>query len=223
MASKGNKRYIKSLNSPRFFAIHRKGNKYVVRQNPGRHSGSRSIALSLAVRKMGAAENAMEAERIIRSGLVSVNGAARREPKFPVGLNDMISAGGEDRSISIDSNGKIVMSKGKAGEARIYKIVGKYKERKGAVMLRLNDGSVFKAGKEEANVDDSVSLSGKERRILRLGEGSSCSVIEGVHVGSAGTVKSIKPGSKHRQKSAVIETNEGATFETLVKNIIVTG
>ena len=38
MAEKGNSRYMKRLNAPEYFGIHRKEHAYVTKPNPGRHT-----------------------------------------------------------------------------------------------------------------------------------------------------------------------------------------
>ena len=88
-------------------------------------------------------------------------------------------------------------------------------------MLRLHDGTALN-GSADANVNDSVALSeGKMSKLIKLGPGAKCEVIDGVHVGKTGTVKEISAGSMHRTKSVLVEQHNGTTFETLVKNIIV--
>ena len=219
MANKGSSGHIKRLNAPKYFFIRRKGNKYIIKQNPGRHTLERSVALSLIVRKLDIAPTRFESDRVIKDGLVSVNGKKIKEPKFPVGLNDAISIGSDNYIIGIDSKGHISISA--SGNAQIFKVVGKYKNKGNSIMLRLHDGRVV-AGNLEIKVDDSVSLS--ERKIgkaIKLESGSKCRVIDGVHVGIEGRIKEINAGSMYRQKSVVVEQQNGRAFETLVKNIIV--
>lgn len=123
MANKGGSGHIKRLDAPRYFSISRKnGGRYVVRQNPGRHTMERSVALSLVLIKMGFASNSAESGRIIRGGTVAVNGTATREPKFPVGLSDIIAVGKESRMLGISGKGQLTMSE---PESQIYKVMGK--------------------------------------------------------------------------------------------------
>ena len=222
MANKGGRGYIKRLNAPKYFAIHRKENKYVIRQNPGRHTLQRSIALTLMMAKVGAGTRRSEYEKVIKDGNVKVNGNVVKEPKYPVGLNDMVSVGSENYSINIDSRGH--MTANKADKAtQVYKVIGKYKYRKNQMMLRLHDGRAVKAAKD-ANVNDSVVLAGSSvSKVMKLDSGSKCEVIEGVHVGKSGTVSEIRAGNMHKQKSVIVEPSNGQKFETLVKNIIVVG
>lgn len=221
MAKKGNSSYIKRLYAPKYFAVHRKEYKYVIKQNPGRHTLEKSVALSLLVNKMELAGTRAESKRIIIEGNISVNGKVVREPKFPVGLNDVVSAAKESYLIGIDRKGHIQLEKAKDSASQIYKIIGKYVSSGKHIMLRLHDGRSVK-GSADAKVNDSVVLSnGNISKVIKLGQGSKCEVIDGVHVGTVGTVTKISEGNMHKQKSVTIEPEGREQFDTLVKNIIV--
>lgn len=221
MANKGSSGYIKRLYAPRFFAIHRKEHAYVVKQNPGRHSLQKSVALSLLVSKLNLSSTMQEANRIIKGGLVKVNGNVVKDPKFPVGLNDAIGVGPDAYTIGINERGQIQIGSGEKDGAQVYKVVGKYKDRGNQIMLRLHDGRAIR-GKLDVKVNDSVMLSGKDlSKVLKLDKGAKCKIIDGVHVGMFGTIKETIKGNMHKQQSVKVEQKNGESFETLVRNIIV--
>lgn len=226
MANKSNTRHIKRLNAPRFFNIHRKQHVYVVKPNPGRHSLKSCVPLSLAVQKLELAQNASDARQIIKSGAVLVNNTKVKEPKYPVGINDIIEVPSAAKcfSIGIDASGRITFESLKKADynALTYKVVGKFKAPKGTIMLRLHDGSMMK-GSNDIKVNDSVVTDQKKTTIERIGmqPDARCKVIDGAHVGSRGTIGEIKQGSIKRHASVVIKSDEGESFETLVKNIMV--
>jgi small subunit ribosomal protein S4e len=223
MAGKGNSRYLKRLNAPRYFGVHRKENAYVTKPNPGRHTLDKCVPLSLAAIKLSIAHNNREAFKVIKTGAVAVNGKAIKEPKYPVGMEDHISGGGETYKIGVNRQGKVQFSKVPKSEgAMLYKVIGKYKERGKRTMLRLHDGSVIEANQEIAVNDSVVVRNNAIEKRLKLEPGASCSVIDGVHVGTRGKIGSIIPGSMHKQKSLVVE-GESGRLETLVGNIMVTG
>lgn len=220
MANKGGSGYIKRLNAPKYFAIHRKEHKYVIKQDPGRHSLKKSVALGLLMAKLGVGTIRKEYEKALRDGLVKVNGMTIKEPKYPVGLNDVVSIGDESYAIKVNEHGQLAANKDRGGK-QFYKVVGKYKYKNNEMMLRLHDGTIVKGG-NDANVNDSVTLSGTSiSKIIKLDSGSKCEVIDGVHVGKSGKISEIRPGSMHKQKSVIVEPESGAKFETVVKNIIV--
>jgi small subunit ribosomal protein S4e len=227
MAKMGNVRHIKSLNAPLFFGIHRKGNIYVTKPNPGRHSLPRSVSLSLMLERLSLASNNSDAERVLKSGKILVNSKPVKEPHYPVGLNDAIEIKGENRYFRVGVNNKGRMSveetKKPDYESMLYKVTGKYKAPSSALMLRLNDGRVVK-GKKEINVNDSVmiNLKGEVSKVLKLDVGARCIVADGVHVGSSGSIKGLVAGTLHRRQSVTVQQSDGKEFDTLVKNIMVT-
>ena len=93
MGGKGNSRYMKRLNAPRYFGVHRKEHAYVTKPNPGRHTLDKCVPLSVAVIKLSLANNNREAFKVIKTGAVMVNSRVIREPKYPIGMEDHISAG----------------------------------------------------------------------------------------------------------------------------------
>lgn len=228
MAGKGNKRHIKTLNAPKYLDMHSKESAYVVRPNPGRHVLKRSVALVLALRKMGVVEESFIAKKVLNSGKVKVNGNVVRNPRYPVGLNDVIEITDEGKAyrVGISKKGKVSFEEAKQGEEMLYKVIGKYKGKKGQLMLRVHDGSNIKADKgNEISTGDSVVLDkdGKIAKAIRLAVDAECRIIDGVHVGEQGKIIEIKKADQHKEQSATIESKSGEKFETVVRNLIVTG
>ncbi|MGD0729165.1 MAG: S4 domain-containing protein [Candidatus Micrarchaeaceae archaeon] len=223
MGNKGSSGYIKRLNAPKYFSVHRKEHKYIIKQNPGRHTLQKSIALTVVLEKLDLTANRREADKIIKNGLVKVNSKTIKNQRYPIGLNDFIEIGKEKYVVNINERGQILIKKIEKEEHQVYKIVGKYKYRKNVIMLRLHDGSIIKEGeKSDANVNDSIAIANKKvSKIIKLSAGSKCEIIDGVHVGKTGKIKSISEGNIHKVKSVVVEQSNGNSFETLVKNIIV--
>lgn len=212
---------MKRLNSPEFFGIHRKERAYITKPNAGRHNLGTCIALSLAARKLGVADTTEEANRAIRQKAFKLNGKIITEPKYPIGIGDILETGGESYRIWINQQGKVSFEKAKSQDP-LYKVVGKYKDKKDKPMLRLHDGSVVDA-KSDIAVNDSVIIKdGKIETTFKLAPGARCSVVDGVHVGAEGTVVNLVEGTMHKTRSLVIESGS-SKFETLVRNIIVTG
>ncbi len=212
---------MKRLNSPEFFGIHRKEFAYITKPNAGRHSLRRCIALSLAARKLGVADTTTEADKAIKSKAFKVNGKIITEPKYPVGIGDIVETGGEAYKLWINVQAKITFEPTKNKEP-LYKIIGKYKDKSNKLMLMLHDGSVM-AAKSDIAVNDSVVLkNGKIEKTIKLAPGALCAVVDGVHVGSEGTIVNLVEGTMHKPRSLVVESGS-SKFETLVRNIMVTG
>ena len=227
MGKKGNVRHFKSLSAPLFLGIHRKGSVYVTKPNGGRHTIDRSISLVMLVKRLGVAPaNNTETERVIRRGLILVNSKVIREPSYPVGLNDIIEVANEKKYYKIAINDRahieIVDIQKPDYDSMLYKVTGKYKARKEAVMLRLHDGSVVK-GVKGVDVNDSVIVNSKGAvsKVLKLEKGAKCIVIDGVHAGASGKITDMIEGTLHMRHSATIQQKDGKEIITIVKNMMV--
>lgn len=222
MASKGNDRHMKALESPTYMGVHRKASKYVMKARAGRHSRERSLPVTVFLKREGLVASTSDAVKLLRDGKVLLNGKRIRDPKYPIGLSDVVTVGEEHYSVGINSNAKAVFSRTDRASETIYKLVRKYKGRKGRIMFGLHDGSVVE-GSNSAGVNDSVRLSGtKVAGVLKLQKGAKCVVIAGVNVGAEGTVEGVKEGNMHSDKSVTV-ASKGGTFETTVRNVMVTG
>ena len=106
------KNHLKRLNAPKRWKIKRKGLKFVTKQMPGPHKMDRSIPLNIVIRDLlKYANTAREVKNILNNKTVLINGVRRKEPKFPVGLFDVmeIKDTGEYFRVVLDKKGKIVL------------------------------------------------------------------------------------------------------------------
>ena len=216
------------MTTPKYLGIGKKQNAYVIKPRAGRHTLGRSIALSLLLRKLGMADTAKDAAKIIKTGNVLVNKKVVKDVKFPIGLSDIIEIPEAKKciSVSIDERAHIETKEKDSAEygSQLFKVIGKYKTHDNQIMLRLHDGSVIKADKK-VMVNDSVALNDKGAmgKVFSLQNGAKCFVINGVHVGTSGLVKSLVNGTIQTEASVLIKPEQGEEFETLVKNIMITG
>lgn len=216
------------LAAPKYFGIYRKHQRYVIKPNPGRHSMERCVPILLVAKKLGVSQGSVEAANAIKNGLMLVNGKPVREVKFPVGLNDLIEFKGTGKYciIGIEKHGRITFEELKKAdyENQLFRVIGKYMSGNKQIMIRLHDGSNAK-GNKDIKVNDSVIIDSKRSVKMRvpLQVGAQCFVISGVHVGTKGSISSIKEGTEKRDASVIIKPGSGEEFETIVKNIMVTG
>jgi small subunit ribosomal protein S4e len=226
MANKGRSRHMTSLAAPKYFGIERKEHKYISKPNAGRHTLDRSLSLMLSLKRLGFASSSSDAKKVISSGIVSLNGRKMSEPKFPVGLSDTLEVKGKAYRISIDRLSKVAFEEVKKPDydSQLYRVIGKYKARKGQIMLRLHDGRIVKSD-NKVRVNDSVIVDsrGAVKKVLGMDVGAECFVFSGVHVGTNGKIKAITPGNAKREASAVVSPRSGDEFETIIKNVMVVG
>ena len=86
------KKHLKRLPAPRSWTIPRKTDFWVVKPSPGPHPIDTSVPLGLILRDMlKVCANAREARHILNGRGVLVDGRAVTDPKFPVGLMDVLT------------------------------------------------------------------------------------------------------------------------------------
>lgn len=224
MGRKGNKRHLKSLYSPIYYAISKKNNKYTTKMTCGRHNKNKAIPLILFIRnKLKLSSKKTEIVKIINEGLIKINEKEIKDYRYPIGLNDIISIDklNKNYKISIDDkahfNFEEIDKKDKL--LRICKVVRKYKVKKDIIMLGLHDGTNIK-GTSDIYVNDSVIINEKKEinKILPLKKNAKCFIIDGVHVGDSGILDEIKSIENKKQ---VIIKKQDIEFETSLKNIMI--
>ena len=219
---------MKSLNAPRFFGVAKKEHTYTAKPRAGRHSLDKSVALQTILKKTELFSGTAEAVKSIKAMQIAVNGKKVNDPKYSVGLNDIISIEPIDKKffIGISKQGRSTISEQKKGsEQRHAKVIGKYLTRGKKLMLRLHDGSIMAAPAPSIAVGDTIEFSetNEFKRHLPTKAGAQCMVIDGVHVGVEGKIINIKKGTMHSSAVATIEQNNGEKFDTIVENIITIG
>ena len=228
MSGKGNNRHIKRLAASRYIKVSKKTSAYVAKPLPGRHSGDSSIALVTVIKeKLGLASTSRETRRIMRAGNIIVNGKEIKEEKYPVGYSDTIhmKGSGETFVVGVGRHGTFSVEKASKEIAQPFKVIGKYKARKGKDMIRLHDGRTM-AAVAGVSVNDSVVLGAdmSVKEVLKFKEGAKCAVYKGVHAPSTGKITEISAGTSVREQSVHIKVDEsGKDFETVSRNVIVIG
>ncbi len=218
------KRYL----IPKFWPLPRKGKIFTVAPMPGPHPKYRCIPLLVVLRDvLGYAETNPEARKIISSGKVFVDKKVRRDPKFPVGLMDVLEIPElkESYRVVIEKKG-LSLRKIKQEEAdrKLCRIEGKKIIKKGRVQLNLMDGRNILAEKQgEYRPGDSVLIHLPDQKIIRhyrLAKGSPAFIINGKNIGVSGVIKDVKRRKTMLEKSTVILKSDGKELETLVEYIM---
>ncbi len=221
MANKGNRRHIIRLASSKYMKLERKVAPYVAKPLPGRHTGATSISIGTVLReKLKEVGTLREAEIILESGAVKVNGKVVKESKFPVGFGDSIELlpSKEHYKVTVAPGGAFALAK--HDKQHLFKVVRKYIAQGNKIMIQLHDGTIL-PGTKEIRVNDSVEIkAGKVERTIHLDSGQKCFVINGQHASETGTIKQINPGSAQKDPLVKIEGSKGE-FETLLDNIMV--
>lgn len=231
-------KHLKRLNAPKSWKIPRKKNVWIVKPRPGPHRFAESLSLLLVVRDyLGLAENSREAKRIITEGKILVDKEVRVDPRFPVGLMDIIeiSDAKERRIVLLDERGNIVLKKlsKKNANAKLCNIKNKTTLKGGHVQLNLHDGKNIlvkvkdpKSVKEDIyRTRDSLLIDLKTGKIsshIPYKKGSIVLVTGGSHRASVAKIEDIGV-SNNSQPNVVSLSSDKKKFNTIEDYVFVIG
>ncbi len=239
MAKMGGSRHLKRLAAPAFWPILRKEYVWTVKPSPGPHPIDRCLPLLILIRDVfGFAETAREAKRIINEGKVYVDGVARKNYKFPVGLMDVISFPDLDEHYRICPHPTkflwpIKIPKEEAS-LKLVRIENKVTVKGGHIQLNLHDGRniLIRVSNPTKPVEDVYKTMGSllikvpSQEIVDyvpLEEGVLAVVIDGKNVGRMGRIVSIQKGMGRRRTLVTLEDEEGHRFQTILEYVFVVG
>ncbi|MEM4494867.1 MAG: 30S ribosomal protein S4e [Candidatus Caldarchaeum sp.] len=227
--------HLKSLAAPRHYP--KKATVFTVNPSPGPHPKKKSIPLLIAVRDLlKLADNAHTARRIIKQGKFLVDGRVIRDPKFPLGLMDVLSIPelGESYRVLIKLGKGLSLVKTSSEEAgfKVCQIVRKNHVRGGGLMIGLHDGRTIlfrgeslERGKSLKTLD-SVKIALPSQEIIEtisLDNGVYAYIHSGARAGLHGKILKIRRDVVFPDKpTATIETSQGAVT-TLLSSIMPIG
>lgn len=221
------KTHLKTKAAPKTWRIPRKVITFTARPNPGAHSYSMGLPISLILKNfLKIAKTTKEAKYILSNKSVLVDGKKVRDVKFQVGLMDVLSLPDMKQSFRILLNKKgnlyLLPIDDKESNYKICKVMGK---------------TILKGKKEQLNLHDSKNILSKNKikvgdsliftfgkgagDALEFKEGATIYLIGGSHIAHTGLLKSVIPG-RFGKDEILIESN-GKEIRTLKKYAFVIG
>ena len=94
MAKRGVYKHLKRIHAPKSWMLSKVGGIWAMKPSQGPHKLRDCIPLNLILRtKLRLALNGKEAKMIVkaREGNISIDGKVRRDPKYPVGIMDIVT------------------------------------------------------------------------------------------------------------------------------------
>ena len=221
------KKHMKRLPAPRSWAIASKTEFWVSRPSPGPHPVDRSVPLGLILRDMlRVCDTAREARHVLNGRRVLVDGRPVTDPKFPVGLMDVVSLD-ETKAhyrMLVDSRGRMRLLAIEAPEAKwkLCRVEGKTTVRGGKTQLNLHDGRNLLLPKDAHKTGTTLKVGVPEQKVLghfELGEGATALVTGGQHVGELAHVLAVQ--KTRNPRANVVTFKEG--FSTDIDKVFVVG
>src|SRR3990167_5629856 len=116
------KKHLKRLAAPKSWPIKRKGEKFITRPLAGSHEFGLATSLTIMLKDvLGIAKNNREVKHILNNKEILVDGKRRKEPRFLVGLMDVLSIPEtkENFRILLDKKGRLRLAKISEDDAKI--------------------------------------------------------------------------------------------------------
>jgi len=228
MSKQGGTKHVKRIAAAKAIPLtDKKASKFMLRPFPGPHPRKLSMPLGVLLRDLlKVAETAREIKKILSAKLIEVDGKARTEEKFPVGLMDVISMpkAGKYFRMVVDWKGRIVpveITKEGAG-AKILKVTGKHTIPGGKLNATFHDGRNLVVD-NNIKVGDSVVVALPKASLkghLKMHAGARCLVREGKHAGNIVTLKEIIMRKGGKPNEALVKGEQGE-FITVAKYLFV--
>jgi len=228
LGRKGPRRHLKRLAAPTDWRIARHQHSWTVRPRSGPHPIDGSIPLLNLVRgTLSPYYVAREARRVLYEGKVLVDGVARRDHKFPVGLMDVITIPIIEKAFRVlpfPRRGLDLqpIQKNEA-EFKLCCVVNKTLAKGGDLQLNLHDGRNIIVRKDEANelssikTHDTLKIEVPTQKIIgiiRYEVGTLVLISGGKNVGLGGRVQGInKPEGTSMTTSVTLKIDDGTTME----------
>ena len=229
MTRKGETKQLKRFSAPKFWSIPRKEAKYAINPSSGPHPASHCIPLLVILRDiLKVSETAREANHIIKTGTVKIDGKIQKDHRFPVGLMDVIEIPKINlfyRMLPAPRRG-LILHPIEAAEAgfKLCRIENKTIIKGGNVQLNLHDGrNILIQIKDPTNpaediysTKDVLKIAIPSQEVLeriKFEDNSLSLVIDGRNLGLTGNITKIdKRFGPHA--SIVTLEREGKSFQT---------
>jgi small subunit ribosomal protein S4e len=219
MGSIGEK-HLSRLASPKKWNVKKKGIKWIARPLPGAHSIKDGIHLLSIFRDMlNYANTLKEVRKILSNQDIYVDGKRRKDPRFIVGLMDVIfiPKNKESFRLLLTKKGKLTLIPidEKESNIKLCKITGKTAVKK-KIQINLFDGKNILADKADYKVGDTLLIEVPSLKIkdsFALEKGNYVYLTGGKYVGETGTLQEI--GDKTlviKKQKELIKTSKNHAF-----------
>ena len=214
--------HLSRTRSPKNWPIKRKETKWITRVNPGTHPLTRSINLSLLIKDfLGFARTAREVRRILHQGMVLVDKKVRRDPRFPLGIMDIIEIPSlkQHYRLLLDAEGNfsLVAIPQEQQSLKPCKVIGKTILKGRKTQLNLFDGRNLLLEDSSIKVGDTLVIDISKNQVqqhLKLEKNAGVYLSQGKKSGCFGTIKELVQEKNMIKPKIIIESGHDK-IETL--------
>lgn len=221
------KKHLKRLPAPRSWTIPRKTRFWATKPSPGPHPLEWSVPIGILLRDMlHVCDSAREARHVLNERAVQVDGRAITDPKFPVGLMDVLSFPELKTHYRMMLNLRGRMALVPIGDAeakwKLCRIEDKTTIRGGRTQLNLHDGRNLLLPKDEYRTGTTIKVQLPAQKILahyELVPGAASFITGGQHVGQLAHVLEVQ--KTRNPRANIVTFKEG--FSTDIDKVFVVG
>jgi small subunit ribosomal protein S4e len=228
MGKKGGDLTLKRQLAPTFWDIRRKQSRFVLKASPGPHRKQNSYPLGIVLRDVLKVATTMhEVKTIVSAGKVKVDGIARRDVNFPVGLMDVIdlTSGQSYRLVPRDSKLLVhVEIQNTENMVKLAKVTSKVTTKGGKLQYGFHDGKTMLSD-QQLSVGDTCLIDFQNhtiKTIVRFEKGNLGLITSGDNAGSFGKIEDIKDGIFSLPKRAILAL-EGRSVELPTEFVMTVG
>ncbi|RHW68519.1 40S ribosomal protein S4 [Trypanosoma brucei equiperdum] len=224
------KKHLKRLYAPKDWMLSKLTGVFAPRPRAGPHKLRECLSLLIIIRnRLKYALNALEAQMILRQGLVCVDGKPRKDGKYPAGFMDVVEIPktGDRFRILYDVKGRFALVRVSEAESSIkmMKVVNVYTGTGRILVAVTHDGHRIRYPDPRTSRGDTLVYDVKEKKVLdliKIGNGKVVMVTGGANRGRIGEIVSIErhPGAFD---IARLKDASGHEFATRATNIFVIG
>lgn len=218
------KNHLKRIAAPKTWHLARKKSKFITRPNPGAHSLQYSMPLTIYLRDVvKVAKTAREVKHILNHSIVLVDGKRRKDPRFSIGLMDVLSFPETKQNfrVTLDAKGRLgsVEISEKEANTKISQVKTIKVVKGGKLRVGLSDGRNFGIDKQDYSIGDVVLLEVPSQKVVKhftYGAKKPVMLIGGKHAGKTGVID-------HVEGDIIIFEYDGQKHETKRKYAFLTG
>ncbi|MDI6883640.1 MAG: 30S ribosomal protein S4e [Hadesarchaea archaeon] len=215
MAKKGGSRHLKRYAASRALKLPRKSFTWTTKAASGPHPSKGAIPLRLLLRDyLSVGHKGRVIDNILSKGNVLVDGKVRREPKFPVGIMDVVQlpALGRSYRVLLDHRKRLIASEINQSEAsvKLCEVARKQIVRGGKVQLTFHDGKTLVGDLNEFKPRDVAKLALPDLKVLErfpFEVGAMALITGGTNVGKIGRISEIKRITSAQPNIVILKTD----------------
>ena len=232
MAKRGVYKHLKRIHAPKSWMLSKVGGIWAMKPSQGPHKLRECIPLSLLLKsKLRLALNGKEAKLIVkaREGNISIDGKVRTDPKYPVGIMDIVTINktSSNYRVNFDVKGRwrLVRISKEEAKYKLCKVTRRSMGPKKIPFITTSDGRTLRYPNPHIKEHDTIKLNLENNEIVdyyKYKIGAHVLIVGGNNIGRTGVIEKIEkhPGS---YEIVYIKDNAGKDFSTRLTNIFITG